>query len=206
MYKVLKNPKVLALLILGFGIKLYFSCTPPDPIEMYYNNIKIVGMDNTGKYLTSNNELGTFYSEAVAMELTLSDTSMYYTASNSTGIMQAFSFRSAQATSIHLSYIPVNKVTDIKVKTLLDINESIKAGDDISAHILYPSEDTFDLYYDLSRGISRLNGAQNYASSSIVLVLKASVQNTNAQFEVTVTLDSGYKLLCKTEIFTIIES
>ena len=206
--KVSHISKVIILLTLGFGFKLFSGCTPSSqsPIAISYNNISIVAVDNSGRFMASYNRLYPVYSDAVALKLTLSDTSMFYAASYSPNIMQAFSFQTVQANSINPSYIPLNKVVGIKVKTLLDINEFIKAGDDISEHILCSTRNDFDMYSNLSQGISLLNGVQDNVNSSIGLVLKTSVQNTNAQFEVVVTLDSGDDLLCITEVFTIIKS
>ncbi len=202
-------PKVIILFTLGFGIKLFFSCTPysQEPIEINYNEISVTGIDNSDRYLDYYNITNTLYSDAVALKLTLSDTSMFYVASFFPDLMHTFSFQTVKADEIDPGYIPVNKVVDIKVKTLLDINESLKAGDDISEHILCSLRDDFDLYHNLSQGISWLNGIQSYyESSSIILVLKPSVKNTNAQFEIKVTLDNGNELLGTTVIFTVIES
>ncbi|OFY50442.1 MAG: hypothetical protein A2W85_10410 [Bacteroidetes bacterium GWF2_41_31] len=200
-------PKVIILLILSFGIKLFFSCTPysQDPIEINYNHISVIGIDNSDRYLDYYNTTDTIYSDAVALKLTLSDTSMFYAATFSSNLMQTFSFQTARAYDIEPSYIPLNKVVDIKVKTLIDINESLKAGDDISEHILCSSRDDFDMYHNLSQGISWLDDIQSrHKSSSIILVLKTSIKNTNAQFEVKVTLDNGNELFGTTVIFTII--
>ncbi len=206
--KASHTSKAIILLAFGFGIKLFFSCTPnfQCPTEINYNNISVEGIDNSGRFMGYYNTLDSVYSDAVALKLTLSDTSRFYPTSYSLNIMQAFSFQTIQARSIDPSYFPLNKVVGINVRTLLDINESIKAGDDISEHILCSKGDNFEMYHNLSQGISWLNGVQYYENSSIVLVLKVSVRNANAQFEIVVTLDSGDDLLCKTEIFTIIES
>lgn len=200
--------KVIILLTLSFGIKLFFSCTPssPIPIEINYNTISAVGVDNSGRFVDYYSTIDTIYSDAIALKLTLSDSNMFYASSYSPNILQSFSFHTMHAESIEPYYIPKNKVIGIKIKTLLDINETIKAGEDISAHILCSKRENFGMYNNLSHGISWLNGVQNYESSAIVLVLKTSVKNTNAQFEVVVTFDSGDSLLCTTEIFTIIES
>lgn len=207
--KVTLIPKALILLALGFGIKLVFSCTPvsQDPIEIDYNNISVVGIDNSDRYLGYYNTIDTSYSDAVALKLTLSDTSIFYAASFYQNFKQTLSFQTLKADEIDPSYIPRNKVVEIKVITLIDINDSIKAGDDISEHILCAFRDDFELYHDLNKGISWLNGIQSfYESSPIILVLKTSVRNSNAQFEVKVTLESGIELLGTTEILTIIES
>lgn len=206
--KVTLIPKVLIILTLGFGFKLFFSCTPysQDPIEIDYNFISVIGIDNSDRYLNNYTDIDTIYSDAVALKLTLSDTSKYYAALFSPNLLETFSFQTLKADDIDPSYIPRNKVIDIKIKTLLDINETLKAGDDISEYILCASRNDFDLYHNLSYGISWLNDIQSYHErGSIILVLKASVKNTNAHFEITVTLDNGIELLGTTEIFTIIE-
>ena len=207
--KVTLIPKVLIILTLSFGIKLFFSCTPysQDPIEIDYNHISVIGIDNSDRYMDNYTAIDTMYSDAVALKLTLSDTSMYYAALFSSNLLEAFSFQTLKADDIDPSYIPRNKVIDIKIKTLLDLNDTLKAGDDISEYILCASRDDFDLYHNLSLGISWLNDIQSYyEGGSIILLLKASVKNANAHFEITVTLDNGIELLGTTDIFTIIES
>ncbi len=207
--KVTLIPKVLIILTLNFGIKLFSSCTPysQDPIEIDYNYISVVGIDNSDRYMNKYTAIDTMYSDAVALKLTLFDTSKYYVTLFSPNLLEAFSFQTLKADDVSPSYIPRNKVIDIKIRTLLDINDTLKAGDDISKYILCASGDDFDLYHNLSQGISWLNDIQSYyEGGSIILILKASVKNTNAHFEITVTLDNGIELLGTTKIFTIIES
>ena len=202
-------PKVIILLTLGFVLRLFFSCTPysQDPIEINYNSISLVGIDNSDIHLGYYSTIDTIYSDAVALKLTLSDTSNFYATSFYQDLIQTFSFQTLKADDIDPSYIPRNKVIDISVKTMFDINDSLNAGDDISEYVLTASRDDFDLYHNLNQGVLWLNGIQSYyESSSIILILKTSVENTTAQFEVIVTLDNGNKLIGMTEIFTIIES
>ncbi len=202
-------PKVFILLSLGFGINLFFSCRPyhRDPIEMNYNTISVLGIDNSERFLDYYNTTDTVYSEAVALKLTLSDSLIYYAASSFPKVKQMFTFQTLQADEIAPSYIPKNKVVDIQINTLLDINESLKAGDDISEHMLYTTGENFDLYYNSDKGISCLNGIQSYYEESfIILVLNTSIENTKAQFEVKVTLDNGNELVDTTNLFTIINS
>jgi hypothetical protein len=199
--------KVFILLIVGFGFKLFFSCTPTpyDPIEFDYNKILVIGIDNSGKYMSANNAIDTLYAEAVALRLTLSDTSAFNTISILQNATQSFSFQTAQADSPVISYLPRNKVVDIRIKTLSDINSTIKAGTDVTALFLCAGSD-FNLYNSISHGISNLNGPQSYhKSGSIRLVLTTAVINTTAQFEVKVTFDNGSELASTTEVFTIIQ-
>lgn len=206
--KTVPIPKVISLLAVGFGFKLLFSCTlfSDSLTEITYNSASIEGIENSGMFMEFYSTTDTLYSEAVALKLTLSDSSVFYAASCYRDIIQGFSFRAAHATSIVQTFVPVHKVEGIKVKTLLDMNDSIKAGDDISAHILCSQGNSYRMYSKLNQGISWLNDAQSEESGSIVLVLKTAVKNTNARFEVAITLDSGDELLCTTNLFTIIDS
>lgn len=202
-------PKVIIILTLGFGLKLFFSCTPnsQDPIKINYNHLSVTGIDNSGRYLNNHTAMDTIFSEALALKLLLSDTARLFTALLSPNCMRALSFQTLKADDIAPSYIPRNKVIDIKIKTLFDIDDALKAGDDVSEYFLCASSNDFDLYHQLGYGISRLNDVQSfYEGGSIILILKESIKNTHAQFEVKIFLDDDSELLGTSGIFTIIES
>jgi hypothetical protein len=202
-------PKVLIIFALVIGFKLFFSCTPEsqDPMDLNYNKISVVGIDNSGQYLEYYSSTDTLYSDAVALKLTLTDTANRFASLFLPNLKQVFSFQTLQADDVDPVFIPVNKVVDINIKTLMDINDSIKAGADITEYFLYSIGGDFQLYQNLSQGLSSLNGIQSFhESSSIILILKTSIENTNAQFEVEVALDNGDKLKSTTVIFDIIKS
>lgn len=208
MKKTSNFSKILLFLAIDFGLRLVFSCNPPPPeeINFNYNKIDVVGVDNSGQYLNANNAVDTMYADAVALKLTLSDTTFYPSAYSQNILQELFSFQSAYATSVARNFIPLEKVESIQIKTLMDINNDIKAGDDITNHFLYASADnTSGLYQDLGQGIEQLNSIQSDTKSDIVLILNKTVENTNARFEVKLTLDNGTILSCTTELFTIIE-
>ena len=201
--------KVLIIFILSFVIRLFFGCNPftPDPIGIDFNNVNITGIDNSGRFLGYNtiDTLDTLYTEAVALRLSLSDTTKLYAASSYPNSYQTFSFQTLLATEIYQAYYPNNNVVEIKLKTLYDINSTLKAGDDISEHILCIRDNDFDLYHHLDEGISWLNDTQDYSGGSVILVLNTSVENTKAQFEVKVSLDNGKELSDTSNLFTIIK-
>lgn len=207
MKKTSNFSKILLFLVIDFGLRLVFSCNPPPPeeINFNYNKIDVVGVDNSGQYLNANNAVDTMYAGAVALKLSLSDTTFYPTAYYQNIVQELFSFQSAYATSVARNFIPLEKVESIQIKTLMDINPDIKAGDDVTEHFLYASNDNFSLYQDLGQGIEQLNSVQSDTKSDIVLILNKTVQNTSARFEVKLTLDNGTTLSCTTELFTIIE-
>ncbi|MFA6401088.1 MAG: hypothetical protein WCX31_05610 [Salinivirgaceae bacterium] len=196
--------KVLVIMIIGFVLKLFFSCTPPPPIEMQYNSINITGIDNSGRFMGSYASVDTMYSGAVALKLTLFDSTHYYYAFTISKVLKSLSFTPAMAFSVDESYIPVNKVEQIIITTLFDIDEDVKAGDDISNLIVYDTGGDFELYQNMNNAIGALNRTQSEASGSIAMVLLKPIENTKAQFNVRVTLDTGNELSFSTGIFTII--
>ena len=195
--------KVIVIFILSFGMRLFFSCTPPDPIEMNYNTVSLLGIDNSGQYIRSYSQIDTMYAEAVALELTVSDSIQHY-AQNFNKIIESFSFTSAMAFSIDYSFIPVSKIEKIEVITLFDIDSEIKAGDDISEHIVFAKDSSFEMYKNNHQAIAELNGVQSEPSSSIGIILRKTVRNAKAQFKVNILLDDNQELSCVSEMLTII--
>ncbi|GAA4827612.1 hypothetical protein GCM10023331_10550 [Algivirga pacifica] len=195
---------MLIVLSVSFGIRLFFSCNTPDPIDFHYNQLSVTGIDNSGQYINKYDTVNTMYSEAIALQLSLTDTSMYYTASLYHSVIEALALPSVHAFSPVESFTPFHKVTAIQITTVLDLNETLKSGDNVTEHFLY-AEDSFDLYHSLEKGISFLNGTQAYPTSSITVILKPQIENTLAQFEVSITLDNGHTLFYTTETFSIIK-
>ncbi len=201
--------KVLLILAIDFTLRLVFSCVPTRPVEIdfNYNKINVTGIDNSGQYLNPNNAIDTMYANALALKLTLSDSLQYGVYASRNIMQELFSFQSSYAMTVPENYIPQNSVESIHIKTLLDINNDIRAGDDITDYFLYVSYDnyTYGLYQDLDKGIDKLNSIQSAPRCDLVLVLRKSVQNTNVRFEVSVALDNGDTLSYTTELFNIIE-
>jgi hypothetical protein len=197
--------KVLIVLTLSFCTKLLFSCDPTlETIEINYDAAEVMGIDNSARYLANHIDVDTLYAEAVALRVTVSDTSNHY-AENFPTKWQPFSFQPLHAWDYQPVFAPKAKVLAITVKTLVDINETLKAGSDVSDYVLYAPESFGGLYKRLNYGLSRLNGTQSTRDSSIDLVLKTPVENTHAQFEITITLDNGTSLLASTPLFTILK-
>ena len=199
--------KPLIVLAVIFGIRLFFSCTPNDfdPMEMYYNSLSTRYVDNSNVYLSYFREVDTSFSEAVAIKLTLSDTSRMYKKSLSANLQRAISFCTSQADDWSPTYLPGNKVSDISVRTLFPVNTTINAGDDVTSFFLYASG-SFSLYSHLDKAIETLNSTQSYDRlCTIVLVLSGRVENTKARFELTVSFENGNKLVSTTPELTIIQ-
>lgn len=197
-------PKFILIVIIGFSIRLFFSCVQPPPIDMLYNSISLKGIDNSGEHIRRNYS-DTLYSEALAIELTLTDSSMYY-GSNGSRFFQDLSFNSAFAWSYSKSYQPINKVQEINVFTLFEINSTLLTGDEISDSVLYAFGKRYDLYYDEDAAIGHINDLQGDHSSVVYIIIKLPVENTRAQFNVVVSFEDGTVLSDTTNTFTIIPS
>jgi hypothetical protein len=191
-------------MIFFFFLKIFFSCNPPDPLDMTYSAINLKVMDNSG-HLYDRNFSDTLYSDAVAVKLSLSDSIMYY-ASNPFNAAELFSFESARALSPNISYQPVQLIEDIQVFTEFDIDDTFRAGSNISDSILYSYDYIFSLYKTRDQAIVYFNGLQPEPHCWVMMYLKSSVKNTKIQFRVEVTLDDGSMLIGTTGVHAITPS
>ncbi|MEX2370149.1 MAG: DUF5034 domain-containing protein [Bacteroidales bacterium] len=204
MYNSTVFAKTTIIIIFFFFLKIFFSCTPPDPIDMTYSVINLEVMDNSGHY-HDRNYSDTLYSDAVSIQLSLSDSSTYY-ASNSFKSGELFSFESACAWSPNYSYKPVHLIQDIRVYTEFDLDDTYKAGANISDSILFSLESVYSLYETIDKAIMYFNDLQWEPSCTVRMYLKSSVKNSQAQFIVEVLLDDGSKLIETTDVFYITPS
>ncbi len=199
--------RLVVILILGIIARILFGCHPVIE-DITYDGISVYGIDKSRNYMSHFcNKKDTLYSEAVTLSLRLSDTS-YYSKHDTVCYfsLNSLSFTGAMATTIDYHYVPKNKVLDIKIHTLFDINNKIKAGDNIEDIVLYyiDSYDD-DLYKSKNQVISSLNDTQDFPYAIVYLVLKTPVKNTQAQFKIDVLLDDDKHLSCVTDTFTIIK-
>jgi hypothetical protein len=185
-------------------MKIFFSCDPPEPLDMTYSTISLEVMDNSG-HLYDRNYSDTLYSDAVSIKLSLSDSSMYYV-SNTFKAAELFSFESAHAWSPNYTYQPVHLIQDISVYTEFDLDDTFKAGDIISDSILYSKEYSWSLYVAKDKAIGFFNSIQGEPNCSVMMYLKSSVKNTQARFRVVVSLDDGSKLIETTGLYSITPS
>jgi hypothetical protein len=185
-------------------MKVFFSCTPPDPFDINYTTVYLEMIDNSG-HSHERNYSDTLYSDAVSIELTLSDSIMYY-ASSIINSDRLFTFESALALSPNYSYQPEHLVQDIQVFTVFDIDTIYKVGDNISDSVLYSIDNLFGLYVTKEKAIKYTNGLQSEPACTLSLFLKSSIENSKAQFRVEISLDDGSKLIGTTKLYPVIPS
>lgn len=197
--------KATVILLFCFFIKVLFSCREPEPLDMHYSKITLEMFDNSGHpyYRTPSD---TLYSDAVAFQMSLSDSSMYYYKSKTIRTAALFSFEPAYGFSPNISYQPVHLIQDIVVYTLYDIDDTFRAGDDITDSILYAYDYGFGMYQLKENAIKFANGLQYKPSCVLKLFLKSSVHNTLVRLSVEVILDNGTILSGTTDEYPVIPS
>jgi len=208
-YKPAFYSRITIIAILYLSLKLFFSCGSYSVVFFDYNSINLKGVDNSGQFL-NNKEIDTFYSDAIAINLQIADSTEHYYDANILFIKElknVLSFEKAYATSpAPPHYYCENNVSAINVYSLLDLNETIKAGDQLNNCLLFSFDGAFNLYGTNDDACKYLNSDQNSKSGSVTLILKPTVTNTKAQFKVEVCLDDCTKLIDTTQVFHIIPS
>jgi len=194
------------IIFIFYSFNIFISCVgDPEILDMDYDTIALNGVDNSGEYLLYNSNTDIMYSEAVAIKLILSDTSDGYSLLNN--VKDLFSFQKANATSLpDPYYLPVNSVESIAIYTLLDINETILAGDQVNSNIYYVFKNDGNHLYNDADPIDYFNSKEYYLSRSVVLILNTAVDNDAAQFRIDVTFEDGTVFSETTNLFTIIPS
>jgi hypothetical protein len=200
-----KTTKIAILVSIWFSVKLVISCTPTASLNMQYNAMRIEAVNNSGAYLQSL-PIDTMHANAVALKLTLSDSTFHRNFALHNSTFPSLGFSQAMATTINESFKPTNQIEKITVITMFDINEQIKAGDDITAHIVYCTGNSFQLYMNENDAIASLNNYQSYPLGVIYLILKSKIHLTIAQFKVVITFTDQTDLSSISETFTIIQA
>jgi len=197
--------KATVILFFCFFMKVLHSCREPEPLDMQYNRITLEMFDNSGHphYRTPSD---TLYSDAVAFQMNLSDSGLYYYQSKTIQTAALLSFEPAYGFSPNISYQPVQLVKDIRVFTVFDMNDTFRAWDDITDSILYAFDYGFGMYQLKENAIKFANGLQHEPSCVLKLFLKSSVHNTRVRLSVEVTLDNGTILSGTTEEYPVIPS
>lgn len=199
------HSKAILILLCCFFIKVLFSCREPEPLDMQYSKMELELFDNSGHpfYRTPSD---TLYSDAVAIQMTLSDSGMYYYAAHTLKAAGLFSFAPVYGFSPNISYQPVHLVRDIHIFTLFDLDDRYRAGDDITDSILYAYDYGFGMYKMKEDAIKFANGLQSEPSCLLKLFLKSSVHNTSIRLRVEVILDDGSILSGTTDEYPVIPS
>jgi len=199
--------RVTIVLFIGFIFRVAVSCKPPPPAELVYNFAELVGVDNSGRGPRSaryEQKIDTMYRDALALGLLLYDSSDRTYAANSSSLSDAFSFSSATALSLDFTFRPIRLVNNIRIFTLMDIDNTSKAGDNVTANFYFGTDNSPGLYVTLNTAIEKLNGIQSYDKGWMQLFLNKRIENNLAQFRIEVDLNDGSTLYANSDTITIL--
>lgn len=141
---------------------------------------------------------------AVAFSLTMSDSTIRHHDFGFHNPIQSLFFTPAMAFSPAYYYVPTNRVVRITVTTLFDIDENFRANADISSLIVYSLQGENWLYKNANYALATINGPQDSPGISLFMVLRETIENTQARFNFRVTFEDGAELSVTTDTFTII--
>lgn len=196
--------KVLIVVSCWIIIKILVSCKLPPPIDFKYNSIKIEGVNNNSEYI-GDNITDTIYAEALCLKLSLFDSVQYYAQSNFKANAPLLSFKKAMAMEDVIAYAPEIKLASIKVVSNYNLNNEIKAGDDVTDMFLYTDKRFSSGLYNYQKwAISGFNSAHSNPGSFVFMALKVAVENSKAQFYIEVQFEDGSTLSDTTNTFQII--
>lgn len=201
--------RVFIVLTIIFISRLFFSCCncPDDVSSINYNEISILNVNNALPYgYFDTTMVDTLMNSAVAFEIILKDSTQkdtYY-------FVQHFGFSTANAMQ-PCDCFPMFKakqeITKIRITTLFDMNETIKANTEVSHYFVALPSHTF-LYSSINELLPILNDKILYISASISFKIfcKEIIMNDVAQFDIQVDLSDGSVLLAKTNLVQLIQN
>jgi len=203
-----KTIKVITILCLLFGLKLFSSCIRCNCEDEFayfrYSEATISNIDNNGTYakVTTSDTLN---NSAVAflVKLNVHDTLYSQTKPN-------FSFiTNANAWQCRCPYylIPQQKIEKVEIITLLDINSEIKANTIITDKFVWRDNEFFNnnLYKDINILADELNKKyfEYEIKQQFALFLKTKVENKSARFNINIYLSDNEVLSVNTNLLTI---
>lgn len=199
--------RVMIVLFIGFVFRVAVSCKPPPPSALLYNFAELVGIDNSGKgprVARYEQSIDTMYRDALALGLSLYDSSDRIFAFQTGSLSDVFSFSKATALSLDFTFKPTRLVNAIRIYTLMDIDNVSKAGDDVTANFYFGTYSSDGLYASLNTAIEELNGIQSINQGWIQLFLNKRIEYNQAQFSIEVDLDDGSTLTARSDTITIL--
>lgn len=199
--------KTAFVVLLTLVVTVFCSCTliyeelfKGKTYDIDFNQIVINSVARADWYATYSYPVDTMSYDAVALRLLLSDSITPYYAPSPSDTTQEHS-GSLLKTKVSRYYEPRNKVVGMKIRTLYPINTTLHAGDDITEQFQYVASQNRSLH-NTWEAFEELNQAKERAHN-VVFVLNKNIENTEAQFEITVALDNGVELVGTTERFVI---
>lgn len=203
--------KSFIIMLVAFVVQTISACCECDvqSVEFTFSDMQIKNLNNT-RGQTEFQESNLMYKEAVAFHITVlgnddpqdQQARLYF---------PFFSMNKAYATSCYCptEYYTSNKINEIKIKTLLDINSEYPANSTVTDLFYGSGENWYSpdyLYEPLSTLQHKLE--TTYSTNNFVefaIFMNTPVENNTAQFEITIILERGETIVQTTDLIEIIE-
>lgn len=194
----------------------WFNCNcTDDTLYFSLNTAETENIDNSSTY-PFNTEIDVMHAAAVAFRITLRDSSetdynfYYATILEKNRPRAGFGIQHANAWSCDcpIYFMPSETVTRFEIITTFDINQQLRAGEDVSNFFLaetrnFPMD---GLYATIDEVISFLYASPTvYATVDFNIFLQPRVENTIAEFTINVYLSNGKVLTAKTDNISIVD-
>lgn len=197
--------KAFLLLLTLNLIRIFVSCGCPDDYDYFrFNEASVSNLDNSGLY-AMNSTSDSMLSEAVAFQVTVSDSGAYWYTHQPQ--ISNFGFASAKAMrKCNFPFKPMNPVTSLKIISLFPLNGETPANSDVTNQFVISTISGGNLYIGLSDYIAGLaSKVYDYPGETFNIFLKTKVENPLAGFAIEVTLDDDTSFITTTRTITILD-
>jgi len=203
--------KLLIILLLVTSIRLISSCCSceDDFFSFDYESLKIGNIDNSGQWSKPTEE-NVMSRASVAFEIQIIGKEIAESKFRPIHF-SGFNTLSAQNCNCDERFISNQTISEIKIRTLNDINSDYCSNEDVTslflANTCLSCTDVGNFYITISELQKRLNPESIYHQpiNKFLIYLTVPVENTKAQFEFEVLLSDGRSIIAQTALIEIKE-
>jgi hypothetical protein len=190
---------------------IFHGCVCNQPVIQYNLDSLCINNLNNSETFPIIPESNSMHSSAVAFSITLSDTNQYWPYYSSNVQRASLGYASAKATSMDCDpyFVANQKIVDVTIVTIYDLNAVILAGTNVTNLFLARSNSSYDgvMYSSFENLLTKLNSqSTNQPQVSFNVFLKPPIINTMAQFIFSVSLSDGNHLCDTTKLIAIIQN
>jgi len=203
--------KIIFVIFLFFIIKLFVSCCncSDDTTPMQLNDVAIRNLNSVGSSGYVNyNKTDTMLSAKVAFEVIISDSTIDYNKMYAKNNLDfGFSIVNAFGCDCFQIFKPEQKIIDIKIFNLFDMNELIPANSDVTSNFFALISQS-NLYTSIKNLYPLINHDVISAVPKIGINIfcKLNIQNTKAKFRINIGLSNGKILTAYTNEIQLLTS
>ncbi len=186
---------------------LFSSCDcNTTPILFNLDHAIVTNIENSGEWAGESSS-DTMLSKAVAFKITVGSIESPF--SYAKFQLQGFGFASAYAMECPTPFKPNQEIKNVKITNVFPVNPSIPINTELSENnIVYAigsSLSSNDLYVSKKTLLNKINPGivSDIPEITFLFFLKDQVENTKAQFNITIELSDGQLILAQTRVITI---